>query len=409
VGQARWTSLRNQVKPAIEAIHGSAFYDGHWNNWANRTPTFLTQCRNLGLWPVTMAPTMTPFGGTVATGNSVSLGNPGGAGTLYVTTDGTDPRLTGGAVSPAAQVYSSPIPVAQPLTVKARILNGAEWSPVTEASFAPPPPRLLITEINYNPPGPDDLTEFVEITNTGGGTAPLNGAHFTSGIVFTFGNVTLGAGERLVIVRDAAAFAAAWPGVTPAGVFTGGLRNSGDTLTLADITGAVITSVTYTDSGAWTTLADGDGASLVLMRPETVTNAHDPANWRASVAPGGSPGGTDAITFPPAADENADSDSDGWPALIEHALATSDSDAHSFPSLTAVTAPDGSLTISVDRHTGADDVALEAVASVDLTAWSPAALVSDIPNLAGHTTRTWLAGSAGSGRVFVKVRVTLLP
>src|SRR5678815_4763677 len=92
-------------------------------------------------------------------------------------------------------------------------------------------PRLVVTELNYNPPGPDDLTEFIEITNTGGQPAPLNGAHFTEGIAFTFGNVTLPAGQSLVLVRDAAAFAAAYPEVSIAGVFTGALDNSGETIT----------------------------------------------------------------------------------------------------------------------------------------------------------------------------------
>ena len=265
---------------------------------------------------------------------------------------------------------------------------------------------MLITEINYNPPGPDDLTEFVELQNAGGGTVSLNGAHFTTGIVFTFGNVTLTAGQRTVICKDAAAFAAAYPRRHAAGVFTGGLKNSSDTLTLVDIAGNLITTVTYSDAPPWSTLADGDGASLVLRRPDTVTNVNDPAAWRASVTPGGNPGGTDAITFPPAGNINADADLDGWPALIEHALATSDSNASSTPVITASTDAAGIITISVDRHPGADDVTLEAVTSPDMTTWTPATFISDTPALTGRATVTWQAGSAASSRVFVKVRAT---
>ena len=408
-GQSRWNSLRAQIKPAIEAIQGSAYYEGNWNNWLSRTPTFLTQCRAQGLWPVTTAPGMTPFGGTIQPGNTVALSNPNGGGTLLVTTDGSDPRLVGGTQNPAAAPYSTPISVSQPITIKARVLNGTEWSPLTEAGFAPPPPRVLITEINYNPPGPDDLTEFVELQNTGGGTVSLNGAHFTTGIVFTFDNVTLNAGQRTVIVKDAAAFAAAYPGVTPAGVFTGGLKNSSDTLTLVDIAGNLITSVTYSDSPPWTSLADGDGSSLVLRRPDTVTNINDSAAWRASVTPGGNPAGTDAITFPPAGNINADADNDGWPALIEHVLATSDSSAATMPVITASTDAAGVITISVDRHLGADDVTLEAVTSPDMTTWTPATFISDTPNLTGRATVTWQAGSAAARRVFVKVRATRVP
>jgi hypothetical protein len=411
-GQARWNSLRDQVKSAIQAIQGSAFYEGHWNNWVNRTPTYLSQCQALGLWPAIMAPGISPFGGTVAAGGTVTVGNVNGYGTLYVTIDGSDPRLPGGAVGPAAFVYSAPLSVTQPLTVKARVRFNTEWSPLTEASFAPPPPRVLITEINYNPPGPDDETEFVEITNVGGGAVSLDGARFTSGIGFTFGNLTLAAGQRVVICRDAAAFAAAWPGVTPAGVYSGGLRNSGDTLTLVDLTGAVITSVSYGDSAPWTPLADGEGSSLVLMRPETVANGNDAANWRASVEAGGNPAGSDVITFPAGADINGDSDRDGWPALVEHALATSDTDAASFPEFAAGADAGGVIVISVERHLGAEDTALEAVTSTDLATWTPATLVSDTAMLNGRSAVTWHAGDAGdsgSRKVFVRVRVSRRP
>jgi len=408
-GQARWNSLRDQVKTAVSAIQGSAFYEGHWTNWINRTSTFLTQCRAQGLWPSTPAPAMSPFGGTIAAGGTVTLLNTIGAGTLYATTDGSDPRAVGGAAGATAFVYSAAIPVTQPLTIKARVLNGTEWSPLTEASFAPPPPRVLITEINYNPPGPDDLTEFVELMNAGGSAISLNGAQFTTGIVFTFGNVTLNPGQRIVIVKDAAAFAAAYPGVTPAGVFTGGLKNSSDILTLVDIAGQLITSVTYGDTAPWSTLADGDGASLVLMRPNTVVNVNDPANWRASVTLGGTPGGTDTITFPAGGNISADADNDGWPALVEHVLATSDANAFSFPALTASANAAGIVTISVDRHPGAEDVSLEAVTSSDMTTWTPATFVSDVAGLNGRATITWQTGAAPGPRVFVKVRASRIP
>jgi hypothetical protein len=314
-----------------------------------------------------------------------------------------------GAVNPAAQVYSAPVTVTQPLTVRARVLNGTEWSPLTEASFAPPPPRVLITEIHYNPPDPDDLTEFVELTNVGGGTVSLNGAHFTSGIVFTFGNVSLGAGQRLVIVKDATAFAAAYSGVTPAGVFTGGLKNSGDTLTLVDIAGNLITSVTYSDTGSWPALADGEGASLVLMHPDTAANVNDPVAWRASTGTGGSPGLTDNVSFPAGADLNVDADGDGFPALIEFALGTSDNNAAGVPVISSAIDATGALTISVERRTGADDVLLEAVTSDNLATWTPATPLSDVPNLKGRATRTWRCGTASFSRVFVKVRASLTP
>ncbi len=405
--QARWNSLRDQVKDAVSAIHGSGYYEGHWTNWLSRTPTFLNQCRAQGLWPVTAAPGIAPFGGTVVVGGTVTLTNPNGVGTLYLTTDGTDPRAVGGAVGAAASIYSTPLSVTQPVTIKARVLNGGEWSPLAEADFAPPPPRVLITEINFNPPGPDDLTEFVELMNVGGSSASLNGASFTSGIVFTFPDLTLAPGQRTVVVKDAAAFAAAYSGVIPAGVFAGGLKNSADTLTLVDLVGNLITAVTYGDSAPWTPLADGDGGSLVLMRPQSVVNHGDAANWRASTASGGNPGGTDAISF--AGNSSADSDSDGWPALIEHALGSSDSDPHSVPFFMATADADGTIAITTERHTGVEDVILEAVTSSDITTWTPVPLTSDTPALNGRATLLWHAPAAALPRLFIKLRAHLVP
>src|SRR4030095_13744198 len=201
---ARWNALRSKVEPLVQACFGGAFNAGNWNNWGGRDATFLSQARAIGLWPVTMAPTVTPFGGVAA---SASLSNPNVSGTIYYTTNGTDPRAAGGAAQGA--VYGGAIAVTSPFTFKSRVRSTTgEWSPLVEADFAPSAlPRVVISEINYNPDGPDDTTEFVELLNVGATPASLNGAHFTAGIGYTFGDVTLAPGQTFVLVRNAAAFA----------------------------------------------------------------------------------------------------------------------------------------------------------------------------------------------------------
>ncbi|MDB4537686.1 lamin tail domain-containing protein [Akkermansiaceae bacterium] len=56
--------------------------------------------RDKNLWPETLPPEFSQFGGTVARGSSLKVTND--SGLIYYTTDGTDPRLPGGGVNPAA-------------------------------------------------------------------------------------------------------------------------------------------------------------------------------------------------------------------------------------------------------------------------------------------------------------------
>lgn len=69
-----------------------------------RADYFLPQLREDGLFPSLAAPQFSRPAGTVPQGVELSLS---GEGTLHYTTDGTDPRLVGGGINPAAQVYRS--------------------------------------------------------------------------------------------------------------------------------------------------------------------------------------------------------------------------------------------------------------------------------------------------------------
>ena len=143
------------------------------------------------------------------------------SGTIYFTTDGSDPRTYGsGAVAPSAQAYSAPVAINTPTIVRARVLDGANWSALVEAVFYPPQDlsKLALTEMMYHPPDVGltngDEFEFLELKNTGTNTLNLSGLTF-SGISFTFTNGTmLAPGQFFVLVRNPAAFAAKYPGVT---------------------------------------------------------------------------------------------------------------------------------------------------------------------------------------------------
>jgi hypothetical protein len=252
-----------------------------------------------GLLAPLAAPVFSPHGGRVAPGFNLILTAP--VGTLYLTTNGADPRLRfSGAVAPEAVAHLSgaPLRLDQGLLLRARAFDGTNWSTLAEAEFTvgrlglP----LRITEIMYHPVG-GDAYEFIELHNGGG--APMDLGGFTLvGVEFRFPHgATLAPGATLVLCSDAApaAFAARYPEVTVYGTFTGRLDNGGERLAVRDAAGNLVVSVDYDDTGGWPLAADGGGPSLTLLHPDG--DPDDPANWIASPTPGGSPG---IIENPPA-------------------------------------------------------------------------------------------------------------
>jgi hypothetical protein len=74
--------------------------------------------------------------------------------------------------------------------------------------------QVVINEISYNPPeAGNDSLEYIEIYNVGESIVNLDGWHFTKGIVDTFPNVVLGAGEYFVTAISENAMASVF-GVT---------------------------------------------------------------------------------------------------------------------------------------------------------------------------------------------------
>ncbi len=98
-----------------------------------RTEIVLQQYRNQGLYPDVEAPVLSQHGGTVAAGFSLTLTAP--AAEIYFTTDGSDPRLEGGAISPNATLYGGPLTVTRSQTVSARALDDGQWSALARAPF----------------------------------------------------------------------------------------------------------------------------------------------------------------------------------------------------------------------------------------------------------------------------------
>ena len=110
---------------------------------------------------------------------------------LYVTMDGTDPRLPGGGVAPSAQALSSRravVEVDQPLRLMARSYDNGRWSGLLEGYFVlPEPASLILSEIMYHPsdaawvntPWKEEDLEYLEIFNQGDRSIQLDGLALT--------------------------------------------------------------------------------------------------------------------------------------------------------------------------------------------------------------------------------------
>jgi hypothetical protein len=244
----------------------------------------------------------------------------------------------------------------------------------------PSPASLVISEIYYNPPGSEESTEYIELLNIHPtATLDLTGLSFTSGIGFTFPpGSDLSPGERVLLVKDEAAFGTAFGNSHPvAGTFSGKLDNSGEALALALLDGTPVQSFSYSDNNPWPTAADGYGYSLVLVDP---FNAPDPKlaiNWRASAVPGGSPGGTDVESFlawkgtfgNPA--DGDDPDGDGWSVAEEYCLGGTPGSFDRLEPVFRFEIGAGLVFASVQRFAAADGIHVTLEASSDLTTWAP--------------------------------------
>lgn len=182
-----------------------------------------------------------------------------------------------------------------------------QWPAMTSltpdsVNSAPRVGPLVINEVMYHPASGYD--EFVEIYNLGASAVALYDPAFPTngwrlnGLSYTFSNnVTLSAGQYLLLVNiDPAVFRAKY-GVAPAvqilGPYPGNLQDSGERLQLQrpdapDTNGVpyiAVDEVRYNDKLPWPVGADGDGPSLQRLAPTAYGN--EPTNWFASgITPG---------------------------------------------------------------------------------------------------------------------------
>jgi len=104
-------------------------------NWfPQRTGILISQLRTAGMYPALEAPVFTPHGGLIAKSLAVSMSAP--AGTVYYTTNGSDPRLPDGGLSPDARSYEAALTLSNSVQLRARAFATNTWSALVEAHYA---------------------------------------------------------------------------------------------------------------------------------------------------------------------------------------------------------------------------------------------------------------------------------
>ena len=363
-------------------------------------------------------PNMSSYGGSVAAGSLLTLSPytgtaPSGftyaTGTIYYTTNGTDPRGAGGA--PAGIAYTGALALNTSQTVKARLYNGGNWSPVSTAAFivnAVPASaaNLVVSELMYNPINATNAEmaagystndfEYIELLNVSTNNVDLSNVAFTGGVLFNFGTanpilLTVPPGGRVVVVGYSNAFLSRYgnnPAVKIAGAFSGSFSNGGEQITLVGATGATIAQFSYGDTEPWPVDAHGGvynnaappqliggGYSLVLNNPAAGIDYNNGANWRSSAQVGGTPGLANGSAF--AGQANGDTDGDGVKDFFEYATGSNLNNPTSL-NLPVVTVAPFSLLIGTDtylridylRNLAADGVNYTVQLSENLASWA---------------------------------------
>ncbi|MDB6174040.1 MAG: hypothetical protein JWL59_3351 [Chthoniobacteraceae bacterium] len=412
------TVLPGQPNALLAHLRTRGWYPGTANSWSTEAPEF------------------NQHGGSVPGGFVLSIGKmPAAApGTVYFTMDGSDPRVAfSGAPGGSARVYADAIPLSTSVTVKARVLKGVEWSPLTEAFFTVGADRagamnLVVSELMYHPLPPTSSEaaagfsdgndfEFIELMNISDKTIDLGDVSVSGGVVFNFNTLPaasalLAPGARVVLVENAAAFAARYgSGANVAGVYAGNLKNSGERLTVSGKDGALICEFDYSDAEPWPAAADGVGCSLVLNNPRTGPDHRLPSSWRASAWPGGAPGLPDSSPMP--LQPLADDDRDGVNNLIAYATA-----GNPAPALAAEWLARGSdsgeyVIVYFHVSRAADGFICEPELSTDLVTWSAGALEYHQTkwNADGTATVAWRSKSpraALGSQVFVRLGIRVV-
>ena len=436
-------------------------------SWISRREDVLfksdTHFEDEDLWGGVQVPTFSPRGGAVDAGQvmKITVGSLFSKqnGDIFYTTNGLDPRETGGATNPSAILYdrdaNTGLVVDDTMTVKSRVFTTTlfdpvgEWSALREATYRvglepATGENLIISEFMVAPAKPNEAEdaadfstsnfEYIEFYNPSDVSVDLAELRFTAGINYLFneGDVsTLGPKSYGVIVNDRAAFSMRYgDSANLLGEFNKKLKNGGEHLEISNGSYEPIISVTYSNDPPWPANdGENEGYSLVRTSLATDIDNNEGESWTASAALGGTPGRAEGAEPEPSAGfdawaaqyladldagPTADPDGDGDSNLAEFAFGSLPNDAESTVLMETAVSGDF-LTLTLNQRVGVDGLSYVLEKSTDLKAWDTLPAVdlvemssqsagAGLKNVTLQTTTT-----VGDAAGYVRWRVELTP
>ena len=248
---------------------------------ASRTPYLIQGYRNAGWYPSIDPPVAVDSSGCELTNGTVLATSDavyftGVGGTVYYTTDGSDPRLEGGAVSASATAFTGegglPVPV-DGLAIKARRLSQTgEWSALEDVTLVADVPNdtalgvRVAAVYSSTLDGGGDGSEFIVLTNLLGRAVSLEGVRITcakTGKTPSL-DITLGAGREIPAGGSVKLTKAGdWPSTK--------ITNGAVDIKVYDPDGNAIQTL-HVDANWWSGACDGTGAYFVALEfGDTVT------------------------------------------------------------------------------------------------------------------------------------------
>jgi len=236
---------------------------GWKTGWTTSDPIVANYTFNLG---TVVTPTMTPPAGTYTSAQSVALSTTTSGATIRYTLDGTTPTLR-------SAIYSSPIAVAAPATIKAKAFK-TDWtsSAVATASYAFDFSAVDIPTLV--PPGGSYATYQVVTVSTTTTGATLH--YTTNGVDPTESDPTITSGNTITVPQPLRLKVKAWKtGSTPSAVRVGDYVISGSVAAGTNDTLALKADGTVWSWGANTNGQLGDGTTTQRTSPVQVSGLSD--------------------------------------------------------------------------------------------------------------------------------------
>lgn len=143
---------------------------------------------------------------------------------------------------------------------------------------------IVINEINYKSSLAFDTEDWIELYNPDDKTVSFSNWKLKDGNSnqFTFsGNAQIKPNSYLIVCRDTLKFRNLRPTIKNIiGNMNFGFSNEGDNISLLNDLGIIIDEVSYSSTGVWSSLPNGNGPTLSLINPQFDNSIA--SNWKAS-------------------------------------------------------------------------------------------------------------------------------